>query len=46
MFDYTSPKLGATLGEIKDLARVEQKLENLHELGTLVATTLWIDEYQ
>jgi len=43
---YSSPKLGATLGEIKDLARVEQPLEDLHKLGTLVGATLWIDKYQ
>ena len=43
---YSLPKYGVTLSEIKDLARVEQPLEDLHKLGTLVAATLWIDEYQ
>ena len=41
-----SPKLGSTLGQIEDLTRVEQPLEDLHELGTLIASTLWIDEHQ
>ena len=41
-----SPELGSPLGQIENLTRVEQPLEDLHELGTLVASTLRIDEHQ
>lgn len=38
------PCLGATLSEIEHLPRVQQPLELLHQLGSLVATTLGVDE--
>ena len=42
----SSPKLWTPLGQIKHLSWVEQPLEGLHELGTLIPTTLGIKEHQ
>ena len=45
-FIHDIPKRGTSFGEVKHLSRVQQPLERLQEAGTLVTTTLGVNEDQ